>query len=206
MVTKPTKSGVPEADPGANPQSASDEPATQSGDQGEAEGPETVQYIYTVNKSTTQVMKMEEIDPKTGERKELTMQGYYGSGYGPYEAGSGYESGGYGAGQGYEGYTGYEQYGAGYGGGYDPYAGYGGYGTTADPYAAQNLAAAAPIPPCGPCGPCRPPCLPPCNPAPCRPPCRPPCLPPCNPPCRPVPCRPPCRPPCLPCRPCIVEQ
>ncbi len=88
---------------------------------------EIVQHVYTFNKETRQVMKIEELDPKTGQRKEVPMQGYgYSPGsYNPY-AGSYDPSGGYG---GYEGY-GYDPSG-GYGGyegyGYDPSGGYGGY-------------------------------------------------------------------------------
>src|SRR5437763_13818703 len=79
----------------------------------EGEGPQEAaqlkQYVYTVNEATSQVVRVEELDPDTGERKELPMSqgGYESYGHDPY-------GGGYGGG--------HEAYGA------DPYGGgYGGY-------------------------------------------------------------------------------
>src|SRR3954447_17112695 len=113
---EPPQNGSSEDDSGRNSPSSSEEPSTPQKIEGVEEGAaETAQYIYTVNKSTNQVMKIEEVDPTTSERKELPMQqGPYSSGYNAYGSGVGY-----GTGQGYEGYTGY---GAGSGGSYDPYA------------------------------------------------------------------------------------
>ena len=229
MATKKDHSrrGNTENEPGISSPSTSPEPE-RSGQPGEDITAETVQYVYTVNNSTQQVSKIEEIDPKTGERKELPMQHGYGAAtYDPYagwDSGAGSEYSMYGAGYGATGYEGYEAYPQ---SGAYPQAAYpqAAYPQAAYPQAAYPQAAypqydvsayggysmagqeaapqLPPLPPCGPCiPPCNPPCRPPCNPAPCRPPCRPPCLPPCNPPCNPVPCNPPCIPACRPaCRP-----
>src|SRR5262245_37047483 len=66
-------------------------------------------YVVHVNTQTRQVMKVEEFNPDTGERKEIKMDA---SGYDPYSA-AGYDP--YGA----YSQSGYDPYGA---GGYDPYA------------------------------------------------------------------------------------
>ena len=78
---------------------------------------EAVEYVFTFHKHTGQIMKVEEVDPESGERKEVPTppyQGYEGYAYDPYALyTTGYEV------------CGYDPY-SGYGYGYDPYGGYGG--------------------------------------------------------------------------------
>lgn len=158
------------------------------------------QFIYHVNPATNQILKVEELNQETGERKEIPMENYYD----PYGTPSyDYEAYGYDDGSGYAAY-GYD----------DPYQSQSEY---YDPYSGGEHEAFGPLPfppRCLPprCFPPPPPCIPRCFPPPrCLPPrCLPPprCIPRCIPPprCLPPPrCIPRCIPPprCLPPPRCI---
>src|SRR5579884_2263830 len=102
MATKKHPSGRRTTENEQNNQTPASPEAEKAGKQGGEIAEETTQYVYTVNKSTQQVSKIEEVDPNTGERKEIPMaQGYNLSGsYDPYAGwgyGGGAEYGGYGA-------------------------------------------------------------------------------------------------------------
>ncbi|MDE2367063.1 MAG: hypothetical protein KGM95_09045, partial [Betaproteobacteria bacterium] len=142
------------ADEHSSPDESSDESATAAGPADEI----IEQHIvFHYNAATHQLMKVEEIDRNTGERKEINMndhckQGHhpcgsydpYGGAYDPYSAGYDPYSAGYDPySAGYDPYSaGYDPYSAGYdpysSAGYDPYgadySAYDPYGGSYDPY------------------------------------------------------------------------
>ena len=168
--------------PSEEPQGAAGEVPPALAPSGE-ESVEIKQYIYHVNPATNQVIKVEELDSATGDRKEVPVDYQNYDTYGDYEAYgndpySGYDMSGYedpysgydmsGYEDPYGGYdmSAYEDPAGGYGdpyGAYDPSGGYDAYSLGAGDFSAA---------PWGPPPPCIPPrCLPPrCLPPRCLPP------------------------------------
>ena len=151
MATRDTPPNERNATPAAPDDKAAASPAADAAGAGET-APR--QFVYHVNPATNQVLKVEEIDPGTGQRKELTMSNAQ-----------------------YDPYAGQDPQGA--QGAYDPYgaqSGYADYSAYAhDPYGAAFTFPPLCFPRCLPprCWP--PTCLPPtCLPPTCLPP--PPCI------------------------------
>jgi hypothetical protein len=191
------------------PDSEASRPSEQGWTSPSEQVPVEKHYIYKINPGTNQVISAEELDPVTGERKEVPMN-YYGSrvqggggGFAPSAASYGAYS-----------YDPYGYYGYGYHPGLTVQAGTSPFNVSPlVPYPCTPVWSGIPnfpLPPCAPLPAAPPPCVPqapPCVPQ--APPCvpqAPPCMPQ-APPC--VPQAPPCMPqapPCVPQAPPCVPQ
>ena len=160
----PPHGAKPEKAPADEPTAAAPAPAA-----GGAPEVETKQYVYHVNPATNQVLKVEELDPKTGQRQEVPVSYPTHDPYAAYDPQGGDPYGGQ-YGQGADPYGGHDPY-----AGHDPYGAYPHQGGHAAAMGHDPYAAAPSIPQCLP-----PRCIPPrCWPPRCWPPrCWPPtCLP-----------------------------